>query len=110
MTLVYSASLRFYVLQHNQFQFDGPEFVVQADYFILHHNYNPRNFENDICMVHAASEIDFQTGATTACLPDKGDFIVPGVECYVAGWGKKSFTEGMYDKNLIIIIIIINYC
>ena len=32
---------------------------------------------------------------SSACLPSTDDFLEPGVECYVAGWGKKSFDGGV---------------
>lgn len=87
--------MRFYVNQHNQFQWEGPEIIIQPDYYTIHHAYNARTFENDVCMVHTSDPINMGSGASTACLPEEDVYVKPGVECYTAGWGKKEFNQGL---------------
>jgi hypothetical protein len=52
--------MRFYVNEHNQFEWEGVEQIVHPDFFKMHHAYNPKTFENDICMVHTSEPIKLE--------------------------------------------------
>lgn len=57
---------------------------------IIHRDYNPSNFDNDIALLELESPFQVQPHVVPICLPDKEeDFI--GQQALVAGWGKLSF-------------------
>lgn len=57
---------------------------------IIHRDYNPSNFDNDIALLELESPFQLQPHVVPICLPEKDeDFI--GQVAQVAGWGKLSF-------------------
>ena len=99
--------MRFIINEHNVTGVEGPEIVVQAESFIIHQDYNTKNFVYDLCMVRAAIPIDFHTAAIAVppCLPEnQEDIVKAGRECYVAGWGAKGFLQVPFQLYFILLI------
>ena len=64
----------------------------QVRRMIVHRNYNPETFENDIALLELESKFEAQPHVIPICLPDsesKDDYI--GKVAHVAGWGKLSY-------------------
>lgn len=59
---------------------------------IVHRNYNPLTFENDIALMELESPFDVQPHVVPICLPDPWEDFV-GQVAHVAGWGKLSYGE-----------------
>lgn len=59
---------------------------------IVHRNYNPTTFENDIALMELESPFDVQPHVVPICLPEPGEEFV-GQVAHVAGWGKLSYGE-----------------
>ena len=57
---------------------------------IVHRNYNPTTFENDIALMELESPFDVQPHVVPICLPEPGEEFV-GQVAHVAGWGKLSY-------------------
>lgn len=65
-------------------------FVRKVKRMIIHRDYNPSNFDNDIALLELESPFQLQPHVVPICLPEKNeDFI--GQAAMVAGWGKLSF-------------------
>lgn len=64
--------------------------VRRVKRMIVHRDYNPSNFDNDIALLELESAYQVQPHVLPICLPDRDeDFI--GQPALVAGWGKLSF-------------------
>lgn len=64
--------------------------VRKVKRMIIHRDYNPSNFDNDIALLELESPFQLQPHVVPICLPEKNeDFI--GQAAMVAGWGKLSF-------------------
>lgn len=57
---------------------------------IVHRDYNPNTFENDIALMEIESSFDVQPHVIPICLPKKSENFV-GLMAHVAGWGKLSY-------------------
>lgn len=57
---------------------------------IIHRNYNPSTFENDIALMELESPFDVQPHVVPICLPDPNEDFVDQIG-HVAGWGKLSY-------------------
>lgn len=64
---------------------------------IVHRNYNPNTFENDIALLELESPFDIQPHVVPICLPEPDEKSYVGKLGYVAGWGKLSY--GMVAKK-----------
>lgn len=61
---------------------------------IVHRNYKPDTFENDIALLELESAFEVQPHVIPICLPeadDTDDYV--GLVAHVAGWGKLSYGE-----------------
>ena len=57
---------------------------------IVHRDYNPATFENDIALMELESPLDIQPHVVPICLPEQnGQFL--GQLASVAGWGKLNY-------------------
>lgn len=59
---------------------------------IVHRNYKPDTFENDIALLELESAFEVQPHVIPICLPDAedtDDYV--GLTAHVAGWGKLSY-------------------
>jgi len=54
---------------------------------IVHRDYNPTTFENDIALMELESSFDIQPHVVPICLPKLGENF-NGLMAHVAGWGK----------------------
>lgn len=57
---------------------------------IIHRDYNPSNFDNDIALLELESPYQIQPHVVPICLPEKDEEFI-GQLAMVAGWGKLSF-------------------
>lgn len=64
--------------------------VRKVKRMIIHRDYNPSNFDNDIALLELESPFQVQPHVVPICLPEKGDDFI-GHQALVAGWGKLSF-------------------
>ena len=64
--------------------------VRRVKRMIIHRDYNPANFDNDIALLELESPFQVQPHVVPICLPDKLDDF-NGRQALVAGWGKLSF-------------------
>ncbi|XP_040569659.1 mite allergen Der p 3 isoform X2 [Lepeophtheirus salmonis] len=65
---------------------------------IEHPKYNPRNFENDIALMHFKKPVPFLPHIRSICLPEQGEDVV-GKTGYVTGWGE-IYEEGPRPRIL----------
>lgn len=65
----------------------------QVKRMIVHRNYNPETFENDIALLELESKFEVQPHVIPICLPDRDpiDDEYVGQSAHVAGWGKLSY-------------------
>jgi hypothetical protein len=63
---------------------------------VVHRDYNPNTFENDIALLELTSPFEVQPHVVPICLPDFDASDYVGKTAYVAGWGKLSY--GMFRK------------
>ena len=54
---------------------------------IVHRNYNPQNFDNDIALLELDPPVIFRPHISPICLPEPTDDFT-GRMAYVTGWGK----------------------
>lgn len=64
--------------------------VRRVKRMIIHRDYNPSNFDNDIALLELEAPFQLQPHVVPICLPDK-DEDFGGQIGLVAGWGKLSF-------------------
>ncbi|XP_069997941.1 trypsin-1 [Penaeus vannamei] len=86
------SSAQFEVLFHmwDWYTYD-PDVVKRAvSYYVMHEDYNPKTFDNDIALVRIATPVDLSlTGIAPVCLPPPtADYT--GAEAVVTGWGTLS--------------------
>ncbi|KAL8589329.1 hypothetical protein ACOMHN_052332 [Nucella lapillus] len=73
------------------------EKLTTSDYVpIIHPQYDPQNFFNDIAILKLRTPIDYRRYRCVQplCLPAKGTSFPPGTSCIAAGWG---VTEPVYN-------------
>ena len=58
---------------------------------VVHRDYNPNTFENDIALLELESPFEVQPHVVPICLPDTKEVNYVGKVAYVAGWGKLSY-------------------
>lgn len=61
---------------------------------IVHRDYNPSTFENDIALLELESPFEIQPHVVPICLPRSVDELnedYVGKVAFVAGWGKLSY-------------------
>lgn len=63
---------------------------------IVHRDYNPSTFENDIALLELESPFDMQPHVVPICLPEKSNENYVGKVAHVAGWGKLSYGKQLY--------------
>lgn len=64
--------------------------VRRVKRMIVHRDYNPSNFDNDIALLELESPYQVQPHVVPICLPEKEESFI-GQQAMVAGWGKLSF-------------------
>lgn len=77
--------------------------VPVADMF-SHPNYDPRNFNNDIGLLHLAAPVKYTNYILPACLPSRGlaegMLHLNGTTTIVTGWGKANVTHNHFSASL----------
>jgi hypothetical protein len=61
---------------------------------VVHRDYNPNTFENDIALLELESPFEVQPHVVPICLPETNevtDYV--GKVAFVAGWGKLSYGQ-----------------
>lgn len=56
---------------------------------IPHEGYNNESMINDIMLLKLKHKAQINNAVKTIALPKSNDWVKPGQECTVAGWGKK---------------------
>jgi secreted trypsin-like serine protease len=56
---------------------------------IVHRDYNPNTFENDIALLELESKFEVQPHVVPICMPEDEEYT--GLIAHVAGWGKLSY-------------------
>lgn len=64
--------------------------VRKVKRMIVHRDYNPNNFDNDIALLELEYPYQIEPHVTPICLPEKQESF-EGQQALVAGWGKLSF-------------------
>lgn len=67
---------------------------------IVHRNYKPETFENDIALLELDSGFEVQPHVVPICLPEPDsseDYV--GHVGHVAGWGKLSYGESLENRQ-----------
>lgn len=54
---------------------------------IRHPDYNPRTFDNDICLLKLSSPVDFTNHILPICLAAPNSTFHDGTDSWVTGWG-----------------------
>ncbi|CAG0887077.1 unnamed protein product [Darwinula stevensoni] len=57
---------------------------------IVHRDYDPKTFENDIALLELASPVEYRPHVVPICLPDDNEDFV-GKKALVAGWGRTKY-------------------
>lgn len=61
--------------------------VVGVEKIVLHPRYDDTTRDNDIAVLHTASNITFGPNARPVCLPEQGNDPAEGATAQVSGWG-----------------------
>lgn len=77
-------------LNNNQAAAKLKPIVRKVKRMIIHRDYNPANFDNDIALLELESPYQVQPHVVPICLPEKEESFI-GQQAMVAGWGKLSF-------------------
>ncbi|XP_077475948.1 polyserase-2-like [Stigmatopora argus] len=58
------------------------------DRTVMHPNYNPRSFDNDVGLVRLSSPVTFSNFIRPVCLADTPSTFFDGIDSWVTGWGR----------------------
>ncbi|XP_068767352.1 enteropeptidase isoform X2 [Struthio camelus] len=73
---------------HDQSNTTYPSTVLQdIDQIIINPHYNKRTKDNDIAMMHLQNKVQYTDYIQPICLPEKSQVFLPGIYCFIAGWG-----------------------
>ncbi|XP_077589836.1 polyserase-2-like [Stigmatopora nigra] len=67
---------------------------------IIHPNYNPRSFDNDIGLLRLSSPVTFSNFIRPVCLADTPSTFFDGTDSWVTGWGRIE-EGGAMPQNLM---------
>ncbi|XP_067896124.1 enteropeptidase [Heterodontus francisci] len=57
------------------------------DRILMNPHYNKRTKDSDIALMHLESAVNYTEFVQPVCLPDRKQQFLPGMRCYIAGWG-----------------------
>lgn len=83
---------------HNIQHKEDSQQVILVNKSILHPNYDPRIFSNDIMLLKLASKARITKAVKTLSLPRSRSKLRPGQLCSVAGWGQMKLRSKFPDK------------
>ncbi|XP_060688816.1 enteropeptidase [Hemiscyllium ocellatum] len=76
---------------HTQLNLTSPHTQTRAiDRILMNPHYNSRTKDSDIALIHLVSAVTFTAFVQPMCLPDRNQQFLPGMSCYIAGWGDLS--------------------
>jgi len=75
------------VASYEQHSTSAHEQDTNVTSIILHPQYNPTTFENDIALLALDTTIILNNWTNVACLPYSEQIVPPNSKCVVAGWG-----------------------
>jgi len=73
--------------------------IIGVESIIVHEDYNPRYYDNDIAILKLNSSLSFNENVRPACLPSKNILLNGGQQAFTSGWGALKW-EGDTPDNL----------
>merc|ERR1711872_753554 len=69
---------------------------IAVEKIITHRSYSSRTIDNDIALMKLATPVQFGKYVKPVCLPNQGENVPVGTECYITGWGKIKHPGNMH--------------
>ncbi|XP_006128902.2 enteropeptidase [Pelodiscus sinensis] len=74
---------------HTTLNLTYPQTVIQKiDQIVINPHYNKRTKNNDIAMMHLQFKVNYTDYIQPICLPEASQQFLPGINCFIAGWGR----------------------
>ncbi|GAB1298922.1 Mast cell protease 4 [Apodemus speciosus] len=82
---------------HNVSKRESTQQKIKAEKLIVHPKYNSSDCLHDIMLLKLQQKADLTRAVNVISLPSPSDFIMPGIMCWAAGWGKTGVNESSSD-------------
>ncbi|XP_050957605.1 uncharacterized protein LOC127158567 [Labeo rohita] len=89
-----------YLGRHQQIGANPHEISRRVDQIVIHPEYNPKNFDNDIALVKLSSSVTFNEYISPVCLAATGSTFAEGTESWITGWGELNFGSNLFPAIL----------
>ncbi|XP_068930890.1 enteropeptidase [Petaurus breviceps papuanus] len=74
---------------HSTLNLTNSRTVIQPiDQIITNPHYNRQTRNSDIALAHLASKVNYTDYIQPICLPEASQVFPPGMNCFIAGWGR----------------------
>ncbi len=68
-------------------QSESTEVEARIEAKFLREDFHRYNLTNDIALIKLDRDIEYTPEISPVCLPDAGEELPAGTECYTTGWG-----------------------
>ncbi|NXX87775.1 ENTK Enteropeptidase, partial [Centropus bengalensis] len=73
---------------YDQLDMTQPSIVVQnIDQIVINPHYMKQTKDSDIALMHLQNKVQYTDYIQPICLPEKNQQFLPGINCFIAGWG-----------------------
>ncbi|XP_010170275.1 enteropeptidase, partial [Antrostomus carolinensis] len=73
---------------YDQSDMTEPSTVIQnIDQIVINPHYMKRTKDSDIALMHLQHKVQYRDYIQPICLPEKNQQFLPGINCWIAGWG-----------------------
>ncbi|NXI60948.1 ENTK Enteropeptidase, partial [Anseranas semipalmata] len=73
---------------HDQLNMTHPSIVVQnINQILINPHYKKLTKDSDIALMHLQYKVQYTDYIQPVCLPEKNQNFLPGINCFIAGWG-----------------------
>jgi len=84
--------------EHDFDKSEGPEMSIPAEKLIVHPKFSFAHLDFDIALIKLKWPVQFKKGVTAkVCMPQKGDKLPVGTNCFITGWGKTDGYGSMHN-------------
>ncbi|XP_050567843.1 LOW QUALITY PROTEIN: enteropeptidase [Cygnus atratus] len=85
---------------HDQLNMTHPSTVIRyIDQIVINPHYNKLTKDGDIALMHLQYKVQYTDYIQPVCLPEKNQHFLPGIKCFIAGWGDT--TSGGSTSNIL---------